>query len=168
MLKDLKEFKDYYVLPHEVWRALIVWYGATGYNTVSTLPRTVRINGVIQKYMYYFSPSLLSPYPPIPPPFPLSPLSLSPPQVIDDDGNLELYPITFKVYKHTTLPANKHTKATPWSSFLELIGYIRGTSDTGTMATPGLIGDSAQPILPRRVLYYTASFDWNTTVQEVC
>ena len=89
-------------------------------------------------------------------------------QVTDDNGTIELYPIVFKVYKHSTLPANKTAKTGPWTAFLEIIGYIRTSSDTGVGSTgPALPGDSAQPILPRRVLYYIASFDKATTVQQV-
>ena len=88
-------------------------------------------------------------------------------QVVDDDGNLELYPIVFKAFKHSTLPPSKQTKSGPWNSFLEIIGYIRGPNEASTGAGSGLPGDSVQPIPPRRVLSYTASFDKNTTVQQV-
>ena len=92
-------------------------------------------------------------------------------KVIDDEGSLELYPIIFQVYKHSTLPPSKQSKSSNWSSFLEMFGFLgfrTGTDNpTPSIMGPGLPGDPTQPILPRRVLYYTASFDKRTTIQEV-
>lgn len=92
-------------------------------------------------------------------------------KVIDDKGSLELYPIMFQVYKHSTLPPSKQSKSSNWSSFLEMFGFLgfRTGSDNPTTSFmgPSLPGDPTQPVLPRRVLYYTATFDKRTTVQEV-
>jgi ubiquitin carboxyl-terminal hydrolase 6/32 len=132
LLKNLKEFDDYYVLPEDVWRALVTWHGTISYTGGPSLPRPV----------------------------------------IDDDGNAELYPVIFQVYKHTTLPPSKQTKSGPWNSVMEVLGYLgfrSGQSPSSTPSSgPNIPGDPTQPVLPRRILYYTATFHKGTTVLEMC
>ena len=49
LLKDkkLKEFVHYYVVPEDIWKALVTWYGSAGYSSGPPLPRTVE-----SYYMY--------------------------------------------------------------------------------------------------------------------
>ena len=46
MKPSLKEFTDYYLLPEDVWRALVAWYGTAGLGGGPPLPRPVS-NGTI-------------------------------------------------------------------------------------------------------------------------
>lgn len=87
-----------------------------------------------------------------------------------DQGELELYPILLNVYKHTTLPPSKQAKSGTWSSFVELFGFLgfrAGGEGVASSVGPAFPGDPTQPVLPRRVLYYTASYDKTTTLREV-
>ena len=91
--------------------------------------------------------------------------------MIDDEGSLELYPIIFKVFKHTTLPPSKQAKSGPWNSVLDVLTFLGirsgGESASVPLQGPGIPGDPSQPVLPRRVLYYSATFDKKTSIQEV-
>ena len=87
---------------------------------------------------------------------------------------VSLYPTLLKVFRHTTLPPAKQSKSTgPWNSMLEVFSFFGFRSGGGadTSATPvgntPLPGDATQPLLPRRILYYSAAFYDNNTLQEV-
>ncbi|XP_019848743.1 PREDICTED: ubiquitin carboxyl-terminal hydrolase 32-like isoform X2 [Amphimedon queenslandica] len=131
---SLKEYVDYYLLPEDVWRALVTWYGTAGLGGGPPLPRPV----------------------------------------INEEGVVSLYPTLLKVFRHTTLPPAKQSKSTgPWNSMLEVFSFFGFRSGGGAdnSATPvgntPLPGDATQPLLPRRILYYSAAFYDNNTLQEM-
>lgn len=86
---------------------------------------------------------------------------------------IELYPLFFKIYRHTTLPPPVKGSSLPWP-----LAHIVGSLGLGSFATPTLpappliMGGGAesgptQPPMPRRVAYYQAAFNRCTTVEEV-
>lgn len=91
------------------------------------------------------------------------------------DGSVELYPVSFKIYRHTTLPPPLKGSALPWplASLLGHMGIIN--SQPAQTPSPIIAGGSssadgsgaAQPPIPRRVPTYQAAFDKPTTVAEV-
>ena len=90
-------------------------------------------------------------------------------QIVDEDGNIELYPIQFQIYKHTNYPPASKTSKSPWASIATWLGSIGiGSFGVSSEATPSpALGLPGEPIIPHRVLYYKASFDENTTIQQV-
>lgn len=93
---------------------------------------------------------------------------------IDQNGMVDLYPIFFKVYRHTTLPPPIKPSSLPWflSSLLNNLG-LSGPTPTPSAPLPMAVGSAggeatpAQPPTPRRVPYYTATFVKTTTLAEV-
>ena len=45
MNKLLVEGKDFVLLPEVIWKVFVSWYCSTAYNSIPTLPRTVRCHG---------------------------------------------------------------------------------------------------------------------------
>ena len=87
------------------------------------------------------------------------------------DSSVELYPVSFKIYRHTTAPPPLKGSLLPWplASFLGSLGFLNNAPQSNT-PTPILAsaGDtSGQPPIPRRVACYQAAFDKPTTVAQV-
>ena len=89
---------------------------------------------------------------------------------------MELYPIMFKIYRHTTVPPPVKQSSLPWPlpAILTSMGFMGSTSSQAPPPAPligagagGPASDGGQPIIPRRVLYYQAAFDKPTTIKEV-
>ena len=89
------------------------------------------------------------------------------------DVKIELYPLFFKIYRHTTLPPPVKGSSLPWP-LAHIVGSLGLGSFTGPAhpAPPLIMGGGAefgpaQPPMPRRVAYYQAAFNRCTTVEEV-
>ncbi len=84
---------------------------------------------------------------------------------------VELYPVSFKIYRHTTIPTPAKPSSLPWP-LSYVFGSLGLTSPT-PVAMPllpqggGTDSNPTQPPLPRRVCYYQAAFGKCTTVKEV-
>ena len=92
---------------------------------------------------------------------------------VREDGQIELYPISFKIYRHTTAPPPTKQSHLPWPlpSLLSSMG-LGGNSSSPQPAAPTPLLAAAgeggtQPVIPRRVLYYQAAFDKDTKMKDV-
>lgn len=91
---------------------------------------------------------------------------------IRESGEVELYPISFKIFRHTTAPPPVKQSHLPWPfpAILCNLGLMSSPSPQPAPPAPILAagaGDGSQPVIPRRVLYYQAAFDKSTTMKEV-
>lgn len=91
---------------------------------------------------------------------------------IREDGEVELYPISFKVYRHTTVPPPVKQSNLPWPLPVILcsLGVMSPSTPQPAAPAPLLAGTgdgTQQPAIPRRVLYYQAAFNKSTTMKEV-
>lgn len=92
---------------------------------------------------------------------------------ISENGEIELYPVSFKVYRHTTVPPPTKPSHLPWPlpALLSSMGLMSSPSPPQLSAPTPLLaagaGEGTQPVIPRRVLYYQAAFNKSTTVKEV-
>lgn len=75
----------------------------------------------------------------------------------------------FMIYKHTNYPPTSKSARGPWATFTSWLGNLGlgnfGASNDPSPATG--LGLPGEPSLPHRILYYKASFDIDTTVQQV-
>ncbi len=81
---------------------------------------------------------------------------------------MDLYPLVFKLYRHTTNPAPLKSSNLPWplASLLTSVGLL---SNSPTVSAPLLTtgDDTSAPPQPRRVPYYQAAFPKTTTLAQV-
>ncbi len=88
---------------------------------------------------------------------------------VGPSGQVDLYPLVFKLYRHTTNPAPAKSSNLPWplASLLTSVGLL---SSTPTVSAPLLTAggdESGAAPQPRRVPYYQAAFPKSTTLAQV-
>lgn len=98
------------------------------------------------------------------------------PQIVqngDNDVKVDLYPIFFKLYRHTTMPPPAKHSSLPWPlvSLMHSMGFGNSPTPSAPIASSSGGGDGEmgppQPPTPRRVASYSAAFVKTTTLAEV-
>lgn len=84
---------------------------------------------------------------------------------------MDLYPVFFKLYRHTTLPPPAKPSSLPWplASLMNNLGIGLPTPSPPTPVTSGGDGEvpPTQAPIPRRVPYYVSAFVKTATLADV-
>ena len=153
----LVEGQDFVLLTEEIWKVFTLWYGTADTTFYGpSLPRKVNLTcswSILATPFQSCSASLLISF--------VAHLSCF---QVSEDGQLELYPVLFKIYRHSNQPLNR-----PGGMWQTIQGLFGGGANA--MATPisgnGDVPGAVAPPPPKRTLYYQAAFNKKTTIKEV-